>query len=96
MDKSVQLQSIGKLEFKFVLSMSKSTIKSIDDWTSAILKFLAFYSEKFPNLVPTVIKHGEIVREQASRHTGWSWLTYDTQVRKDIKSRLIAWGQLNY
>ena len=83
-DRSVQLQSMGKSEFKFVPSKSKSTLKSIDQWTSAFLKYLAFYCEKFPKLVPAVIKHGEIVRQLASRRTGWCWLTFDKQVPKDM------------
>ncbi|XP_062601565.1 uncharacterized protein LOC134263260 [Saccostrea cucullata] len=95
-DKSVHLQSMGKSEFKFVTSKSKTAIKSIDQWTTAFLKFLAIYSEKFPNLVPAVIKHGEIVRELASRRTGLAWLSYDRQVRKDIESMSIPWGQLHY
>ena len=86
---------MGISEFKFEPSKSKSTIKSIDQWTSAFLKILDIYCETFPNLVPAVIKHGEIVRELANRRTGWSWLTYDRQVRKDIESRSIPWGKLH-
>lgn len=96
LDKSLRLQSAGNSEFKFVASKPKKSIKSIEQWTSAFLKFLAVYSEKYPKQIPAVIKHGEIVRELASRSFGLAWLTYDKQVRKDIEVRSIPWGQLHY
>lgn len=45
-DMSVRLQSSGKSEFKLVKSKTKNTIKSIDQWTAAFLKFLGIHSEK--------------------------------------------------
>lgn len=66
LDKSLRLQSAGNSEFKFVASKPKKSTKSIEQWTSAFLKFLAVYSEKYPKQIPAVIKHGEIVRELAS------------------------------
>lgn len=86
---SVHLRSSGKSELKLVKSKNRKSIKSIDQWTAAFLKFLAIYSEKFPKLIPSVIKHGEIVRELASRRTGMSWLLYDKQVGKDIEATAI-------
>lgn len=96
LDKSLRLQSAGNSEYKFVASKPKKSIKSIEQWTSAFLKFLAVYSEKYLKQIPAVIRHGEIVRELASRCLGLAWLTYDKQVRKDIEVRSIAWGQLHY
>jgi hypothetical protein len=95
-DKSVHLQSSGKSEYRLVKPKTKQSIKFIDQWTSAFLKFLAIYSEKFPNLIPSVIKHAEIVRELATRRTGMSWLIYDKKVRKDIAAGVITWGKLHY
>ncbi|XP_078330016.1 uncharacterized protein LOC144617448 isoform X1 [Crassostrea virginica] len=95
-EKSVRLQSAGNSEYKFVAAKPKKSIKSVEQWTTAFLKFLAVYSEKFPKQIPAVIKHGEIVRELANRCNGSSWLTYDKQVRKDIEVRSIPWGQLLY
>lgn len=95
-DKSLRLQSAGNSEYKFVASKPKKSIKSIEQWTSVFLKFLAVYSEKYPKQVPAVIKHCEIVHELASRSFGLAWLTYDKQVRKDIEVRSIPWGQLHY
>lgn len=83
-DKSLRLQSAGNSEYKFVAPKSKKSIKSIEQWPSAFLKFLAAYSEKCPKQVPAVIKHCEIVRELASRSFGLAWLTCDKQVRKYI------------
>lgn len=95
-DKSLRLQSAGNSEYKFVKSKPKKSIKTIEQWTTAFLKFLAVYSEKYPKQIPAVIKHGEIVRELASRCLGQTWLTYDKQVRKDIEVKSIPWGQLHY
>lgn len=96
LDKSLRLQSAGNSKYKCVASKPKKSIKSIEQWTSAFLKFLAVYSEKYPKQIPAVIKHGEIVRELASRCLGLAWLTYDKQVRKNIEVRSIPWGQLHY
>lgn len=96
LDKSLRLQSAGNSEFKFVASKPKKYIKPIEQWTSAFLKFLAVYSEKYPKQIPAVIRQDEIVRELASMSFGLAWLTYDKQKRKDIEIRSIPWGQLHY
>jgi hypothetical protein len=71
-------------------------MKSIELWTSAFLKYLAIYAEKFPKLVPVVIKHCEIILELANKSGGSAWLNYDKQELRDIEARSIPWGQLHY
>ncbi|XP_061179498.1 uncharacterized protein LOC133188132 [Saccostrea echinata] len=60
-DKSLRLQSAGNSEYKFVASKPKESIKTIGQWTTALLNFFAVYSEKYLKQIQAVIKHGEIV-----------------------------------
>ena len=91
-----QIQSAGKSDFKILKTKKKGQIRNIEQWTNAFLRFVAIYSIKHPKKVPNVLKHGEIVRDLASRKTGSAWLVYDQQVRRDMEVRSIPWGKLHY
>ena len=91
-----QIQSAGKSDFKILKTKKKGQIRNIEQWTNAFLRFVEIYSIKHPKKEPNVLKHGEIVRDLASRKIGSAWLVYDQQVRRDMKVRSIPWGQLHY
>ncbi|XP_062613153.1 uncharacterized protein LOC134274927 [Saccostrea cucullata] len=73
---------------------AKQTIKTIFQWTTAFLRFLSVYTEKFPNETPNLLKHAETVRDMASSGNV-SWQTYDKQIRMDRQNRGTPWGKLN-
>jgi len=39
---------------------------NIEHWTTAFLRFIAIYSEKFPEETPHLVKHAETVRSLAA------------------------------
>ncbi|XP_033730644.1 uncharacterized protein LOC117320063 [Pecten maximus] len=92
---SISFQSTGRSQFKVTKSKQKMVLNNIEQWTTAFLRFVAIYSERFPKEIPQVIKHGELVRDLASRRTGMAWLEYDQQVRRDIEVRSIHWGEFH-
>lgn len=52
--------------------------------TTAFLRFIAIYSDKFPEQTPHLVKHTETVRTlDASQVSRTAWMTYDRQVRMD-------------
>lgn len=93
---SIHLQSTGRSQFRLLKKKSASTIRTIDQWTSAFLRYVAIYAEKFPKEIPHVIKHGEIVRDLAARKTGDAWFIYDQRVRAEIEVSDFPWGQLHH
>ena len=70
-------------------------INSIEQWTSAFLRFAAIYGLKYPKEMPKLMKYAEIVRDLANRKPGLSWLMYDTQFRCLRQSQHISWDQLH-
>lgn len=73
---------------------AKQSINSIFQWTTAFLRFVAIYAEKFPNATPNLIKHAETVRDMAASGNV-SWQTYDKQIRMDRQIRGTPWGKIN-
>lgn len=73
---------------------AKQSINSIFQWTTAFLRFVAIYAEKFPNATPNLIKHAETLRDMASSGNV-SWKTYDKQIRMDRYIRGTPWGNFN-
>ncbi|XP_061164566.1 uncharacterized protein LOC133173600 [Saccostrea echinata] len=73
---------------------AKQTINTIYQWTTAFLRFVSVYAEKFPNETPNLLKHAETVRDMASSGNV-SWQTYDKQIRMDRQNRGTPWGKLN-
>ncbi|KAL5008612.1 hypothetical protein ScPMuIL_014193 [Solemya velum] len=92
---SIHLQSTGRSQFRLLKKKSAPTIRTIDQWTSAFLRYVAIYAEKFPKEIPQVIKHGEIVRDLAARKTGDAWFIYDQRVRAEIEVSDFPWGPKN-
>lgn len=70
-------------------------INSIEQWTTAFLRFAAIYGLKYPKEMSKLMKYAEIVRDLANRRPGLSWLMYDIQFRCLRQSHRISWDQLH-
>ncbi|CAG2206463.1 unnamed protein product [Mytilus edulis] len=92
----LQFQVSGNSTLSLVSNKPRFYISSIEQWTTAFLRFMAIYSEKFPESTAYLAKHAEIVRDLAStQSSNNSWLTYDQQVRMDRQIRGVPWHSLN-
>lgn len=79
-----------------VQNKPKFQIRDIEQWTSAFMRFIAIYSVKYPDSVPHLIKHAEIVRILANSQVPLNdWIQYDQKVRMDRQIRGVAWDNLN-
>jgi hypothetical protein len=58
------------------------SLYNIEKWTTAI------YAEKFPEAIPHLAKHAEIVREMVKSQNSNAWFVYDQRVRMDRQGRL--------
>ena len=56
---------------------------------------MAIYAEKFPEAIPHLAKHAEVVRDLASLQNNNAWSVYDQQVRMDRQVRNIPWSTFN-
>ena len=74
------LQLSSKAQISLVPNQTRK-IYNIEMWTSAFLRFMAIYTERFPIEAPQLLKYAEIVRDLARRSTGLSWYLYDQQFR---------------
>jgi hypothetical protein len=44
---------------------------------------MTIYAEKFPEAIPHLAKHAEMVREMATSQNSNTWCVYDQRVRLD-------------
>lgn len=92
--KGLQFQLIANSTLAVVPNKPKFSIYSIEHWTTAFLRYIAIYPEKYPEGVPHLIKHAEMVRELATSNSSNAWLTYDQKYRMDRQARNTPWGYL--
>ena len=88
------LQLSSKAQISLVPNQTRK-IYNIEMWTSAFLRFMAIYTERFPIEAPQLLKYAEIVRDLARRSTGLSWYLYDQQFRMLRETVQIPWGRLH-
>ena len=82
--KGFELHVSSNSALSVVPNKSKFAILNIDQWTRAVLRFMAIYRESIPHMV----KHAETVRNLAATQVARSaWLMYDQQVRMDRQVR---------
>jgi hypothetical protein len=48
---------------------------------------MAIYAEQFPEAIPHLTKHAEMVREMATSQNSNAWFVYDQRVRMDRQAR---------
>lgn len=71
-------------------------ITSIEGWSTAFIRFVAIYAEKFPTHTPDLMKYFEIVRDIASRRPGLAWQVYDIQFRLLKAQSNLPWHIMHY
>jgi hypothetical protein len=52
---------------------------------------MAIYAEQFPEAIPHLTKHAEMVREMATSQNSNAWFVYDQRVRMDRQARGLPW-----
>ena len=65
------------------------SLYNIEQWTTAI------YAKKFPEAIPHLAKHAEIVREMVTPQNSNAWFVYDQRVRMDRQARGLLWEDFN-
>ena len=53
---------------------------------------MAINAEKFPETIPHLAKHAEVVRDLASLQNNNAWSVYNQQVRMDRQVRNMPWS----
>ena len=93
--KGLQFQLVANSTLAVVPNKPKYSIFSIEFWTTAFIRYMAIYEEKFPEAIPHLAKHAEVVRDLASLQNNNAWSVYDQQVRMDRQVRNIPWSTFN-
>lgn len=81
--------------FNLVPSHKLRKIFNISQWTTAFLRFVAIYAEKFPKETPQLMKYAEVIRDLASRRPGLGWYHYDIQFRQMRQMIKLRWDKLH-
>ena len=71
------------------------SLYNIEQWTAAFIRYMAIYAEKFPEAIPHLAKHAEMVREMATSQNSNAWLVYEQRVRMDRQARGLPWEVFN-
>ena len=72
-----------------VKSDKAKKIKTIHEWNSAFSIFVAIYTQKFPQEISHLLKHGEHVRQL--ERDGANWLYYDEEFRRLHQAENVGW-----
>lgn len=85
-----QLKNTGS-NISIVPTARKNKLQSIEQWSSAFIRFAAIYSAQYPLDTPALMKYGETVRDLADQHASFAWLRYDTNFRMLREHALMPW-----
>ena len=77
--------------FNLITQSHTHKITYIAQWTSAFLRFVAVYTEKFQQEAPQLMKYGEFIRDLAYRRPGLAWYNYNMQFRQLRESVAYSW-----
>ena len=53
------------------------------------------YAERFPEAIPQLAKHAEMMREMATSQNSKAWFVYDQRVRMERQARGLPWEEFN-
>ncbi|XP_053381245.1 uncharacterized protein LOC128549080 isoform X1 [Mercenaria mercenaria] len=95
-NRQFMLQMDNRSNLSFTPSVRQRKLGTIEAWTSAFLRFVAIYTEKFPAVAPALMKYGEIIRDLASRRPGQAWQQYDSQFRQLRSHTPVPWDSLHF
>ena len=79
-----------------LVPQSYNRITQIEQWTSALIRFVAVHSEKYPQEASQLMKYGEVIRDLAFRRPGLSWYNYDMQFRHLRETIAYRWDRIQY
>ena len=71
----------------------RTTLHSIDQWTSAFQIYVAIYTERAPKDTLALMKYGSVIRDLAT--LGANWQFYDANFRKLRQSQGTPWDQIH-
>ena len=69
-------------------------ITSIDQWTTAFQVFVTFYTIRFPDSAPGLMKYSATVRDLAARKAHWRY--YDENCRYLRQKSLFPWDGVHW
>ena len=67
--KGLQFQVVANCTLSVIPNKPRYSLYNIEQWTTAFIRLLAIYAEKFPEAIPHLAKHAEIVEEMATLKT---------------------------
>lgn len=82
-------------DINLVPKTKKRKIFSIEMWTSAFLRYIAIYTEKYPGEIQQLLKYCEIIRDLAQRKLGMAWSIYDQNFRLLRENCPIPWDRIH-
>lgn len=92
---SYTLQVDNRSNLSWSPAARPAKITCIEEWTSAFIRYMAVYADKYPTEVAAMLKYAEIGRDIAAKRKGVSFLEYDTQFRMSRESRPLPWDQIH-
>jgi len=93
--KGLQFQVVANSTLSVIPNKPRYSLYNIEQWTMAFIRFMAIYAEKFPEAIPHLANHAEMVREMATSHNNNAWFVYDQRVRMDRQARGLPWEVFN-
>ena len=91
----MQFQVLANSTLSVIPNKTMYSLYNIEQWTTAFIRSMAIYAEKFPEAIPHLAKHAEIVREMATSQNSNAWFVYDQRVRMDRQARSLPWEDFN-
>ena len=71
------------------------SLYNIEQWTTTFIRSMAMYAERFPEAIPQLAKHAEMMREMATSQNCKAWFVYDQRVRMERQARGLPWEEFN-
>ena len=91
----MQFQVLANSTLSVIPNKTMYSLHNIEQWTTAFIRSMAIYAEKFPEAIPHLAKHAEMVREMATSQNSNAWFVYEQRVRMDRQARSLPWEDLN-
>lgn len=89
------LQVDNRSNFTINPTSKSKRIQNVEVWTTAFIRFMAVYLQRFPLEAQQLLKYMEIVRDLARRRPGFAFLYYDTQFRMLRESLALPWDRIH-
>ena len=93
--KGLQFQVVDNTTLSVIPNKSRYSLYNIEQWTTAFIRCMAIYAVKFPETIPHLTKHAQMVREMATSQNNNAWFVYDQRVSMDRQARGLPWEVFN-